>query len=316
MPADLQNPIFNDETAAREALEAVRWPNGPYCPHCGVTDRIAKVEGEKHRAGLYYCNTCKGTFTVTVGTVFERSKVPLTKWWLASHLMGSSKKGISAHQLHRMLGVTYKTAWFMAHRLREGMTDLDPPPLGGKGKVVEVDETFIGPARDIFVNDSGWQKERGTGTKRKVISLVERGGRARSIKVENLDAATIRKALFENIVLDSTLHTDEAQHYKRPGREFAKHESVNHSEKEYARGSVTTNTVEGFFSIFKRGMTGVYQHCGEQHLHRYLAEFDFRYSNRVALGVNDAERVRRILKGIAGKRLTYRRIGGKDAQAS
>jgi len=316
MPADLQNPIFNDETAAREALEAVRWPNGPYCPHCGVTDRIAKVEGEKHRAGLYYCNTCKGTFTVTVGTVFERSKVPLTKWWLASHLMGSSKKGISAHQLHRMLGVTYKTAWFMAHRLREGMTDFDPPPLGGKDKVVEVDETFIGPARDVFVNERGWQKERGTGTKRKVISLVERGGRARSIKVENLDAATIRKALFENIILDSALHTDEAQHYKRPGREFAKHESVNHSAGEYARKGVTTNTVEGFFSIFKRGMTGVYQHCGEQHLHRYLAEFDFRYSNRVALGVNDAERVRRILKGIAGKRLTYRRIGGKAAKAS
>jgi len=316
MPADLQNPIFNDETAAREALEAVRWPNGPYCPHCGVTDRIAPVAGEKHRPGLYYCNTCKGTFTVTVGTVFERSKVPLTKWWLASHLMGSSKKGVSAHQLHRMLGVTYKTAWFMAHRLREGMTDLDPPPLGGKDKVVEVDETFIGPARDVFVNDRGWQKERGTGTKRKVISLVERGGRARSIKVENLDAATIRKALFENVVLDSALHTDEAQHYKRPGREFAKHESVNHSAGEYARKGVTTNTVEGFFSIFKRGMTGVYQHCGEQHLHRYLAEFDFRYSNRSALGVEDAERVRRILKGIAGKRLTYRRIGGKAAKAS
>jgi transposase-like protein len=316
MPADLQNPIFNDLNAAREALEAVRWPNGPYCPHCGVTDRIAKVEGEKHRPGLYYCNTCKGTFTVTVGTVFERSKVPLTKWWLASHLMGSSKKGVSAHQLHRMLGVTYKTAWFMAHRLREGMTDLDPTPLGGKGKTVEVDETFIGPARDVFVNDRGWQKERGTGTKRKVITLVERGGRARSIKVENLSAATIRKALFENVVLDSTLHTDEAQHYKRPGREFAKHEAVNHSAGEYARGSVTTNTVEGFFSIFKRGMTGVYQHCGEQHLHRYLAEFDFRYSNRVALGVDDAERVRRIMKGIGGKRLTYRRIGGKDAKAS
>lgn len=179
MTADLQNPIFADETRAREALEAVRWPNGPCCAHCGATDRIAKVEGEKHRPGLYYCNHCKGTFTVTVGTVFERSKVPLTKWWLASHLLGSGKKGISSHQLHRMLGVTYKTAWFMSRRIREGIAEHDPEPLGGKHKTVEVDETFIGPAKDVFVNDRGWVKERGIGSKRKVVSLVERGGRAR-----------------------------------------------------------------------------------------------------------------------------------------
>jgi transposase-like protein len=317
MPADLQSPIFTDENAAREALEAVRWPNGPFCPHCGAVDRIAKVEGEKHRPGLYYCNHCKGTFTVTVGTVFERSKVPLTKWWLASHLMGSSKKGMSAHQLHRMLGVTYKTAWFMAHRIREGMTDLDPGPLGGKGKTVEADETFIGPAKDIFVTGRGWIKERGTGTKRKVVSLVERGGRARSIKVEDLNAQTIRDVLLSNIHPDSLLHTDEAHHYRKPGREFALHQRVNHSEGEYARktalGTVTTNTVEGFFSIFKRGMHGVYQHCGEQHLHRYLAEFDFRYSNRSAMGVEDAERVQRMMKGIEGKRLTYRRTRGEQA---
>lgn len=309
---DLQSPIFTDETAAREALEAARWPTGPYCPHCGATDRIAKVEGTKksHRPGLYYCNQCQGQFTVTVGTVFERSKVPLTKWWLASHLLGSSKKGMSAHQLHRMLGVTYKTAWFMAHRIREAMKEGDPEPLGGKDKVVEVDETFIGKPGEVFVNGRGWVKMRGTTTKRKVISLVERGGRSRSIKVEELDAATIRKTLFENVVLDSRLHTDEAHHYRKPGREFASHERVNHSEQEYARGDVTTNTVEGFFSIFKRGMTGVYQHCGEQHLQRYLHEFDFRYSNRSALGVEDAERTQRIMKGITGKRLTYRRIGG------
>jgi transposase-like protein len=313
MSADLQSPIFNDEDKAREALEAVRWPNGPYCPHCGATERVAKVEGEKHRPGLYYCNHCKGQFTVTVGTVFERSKIPLTKWWLASHLLGSSKKGMSAHQLHRMLGVTYKTAWFMAHRIREGMADLSPSPLGGKGKVVEVDETFIGPAKDVFVNDRGWQKERGTQSKRKVISLVERGGRARSIKAENLDAATIRKALTDNVSPESALHTDQASHYKVPGRDFAKHETVDHSAREYARGDVTTNTVEGFFSIFKRGMVGVYQHCGEQHLHRYLAEFDFRYSNRSALGVEDAERVRRMMEGISGKRLTYRRTRGEQA---
>lgn len=310
---DLQSPIFTDETAAREALEAARWPTDPYCPHCGAMDRIAKVEGTKksHRPGLYYCNQCQGQFTVTVGTVFERSKVPLTKWWLASHLLGSSKKGMSAHQLHRMLGVTYKTAWFMAHRIREAMKEGDPEPLGGKGKVVEVDETFIGKPGEVFVNGRGWVKMRGTTTKRKVISLVERGGRSRSIKVEELDAATIRKTLFENVVLDSRLHTDEAHHYRKPGTEFASHERVNHSEQEYARGDVTTNTVEGFFSIFKRGMTGVYQHCGEQHLQRYLHEFDFRYSNRSALGVEDAERTQRIMKGITGKRLTYRRIGGR-----
>ena len=315
MAADLQNPIFSDETAAREALEAVRWPNGPYCPHCGVTERIAKVEGEKHRPGLYYCNTCKGTFTVTVGTVFERSKVPLTKWWLASHLMGSSKKGMSAHQLHRMLGVTYKTAWFMAHRLREAMAELDPSPLGGPGKVVEGDETWIGPGRDVFVNGRGWMKERGHAGKSKVISLVERGGRARSFRVDDFSPETIKAAL-SHVDTRSRLHTDEAHHYKKPGRGFAKHERVNHSEEEYARGDVTTNTVEGFFGIFKRGMLGVYQQCGEQHLQRYLHEFAFRYSNRRALGIEDAERVRRIMKGIAGKRLTYRRTSGKQARTS
>jgi transposase-like protein len=305
--ADLQSPIFTDENKARDALEAVRWPNGPICPHCGAVDRLAKVEGQKHRPGLYYCNHCKATFTATIGTVFERSKVPLTKWWLASHLMGSSKKGVSAHQLHRMLGVTYKTAWFMAHRLREAMAELDPPPLGGKDKVVEADETFIGKAAEVFINGRGWVQMRGTTTKRKVVSLVERGGRARSFHVENLQPKTIRKVLFENVVLDSRLITDEAHHYKRPGKEFAKHEAVNHGNREYARGDVTTNTVEGFFSVFKRGMKGVYHHCSEAHLHRYLAEFDFRYSNRSALGVEDAERVRRLMGGIVGKRLTYRR---------
>jgi transposase-like protein len=308
--ADLQSPIFTNEDAAREALEGVRWPNGPYCPHCGATDRIAPVQGKKHRPGLYYCNHCKGTFTATVGTVFERSKVPLTKWWLASHLMGSSKKGMSAHQLHRMLGVTYKTAWFMAHRLRAAMAELDPPPLGGKDKVVEADETFIGKPDEIFVSGRGWQSVRGYKTKRKVIALVERGGRARSFHVENLDADTIRKTLGANVILDSRLHTDEAMHYRVPGRAFAKHEAVNHSAEEYARGDVTTNSVEGYFSIFKRGMKGVYHHCGEQHLQRYLDEFDFRYSNRSALGVEDAERCRKIIQGIAGKRLTYRRTTG------
>jgi transposase-like protein len=227
--------------------------------------------------------------------------------------MASSKKGFSAHQLSRTLNVTYKTAWFVSHRIREAMADHDPEPFGGKDKVVEVDETFHGPSDDIFVNDKGWQKKRGTGSKRKIISLVERKGRAKSVKVEDLTLPTIRKVLFNNIVLDSTLNTDEAQHYKEPGREFAKHEAVNHSQGEYKRGTACTNTVEGFFSIFKRGMVGVYQHCGEQHLQRYLHEFDFRYSNRSKLGVEDSERTTLAIKGADGKRLTYRRLDGSEA---
>jgi hypothetical protein len=230
-------------------------------------------------------------------------------------LMGSSKKGVSAHQLHRMLGVTYKTAWFMAHRLRMAMAELNPQPLGGKGRVVEADETFIGKPGEIFVSGRGWVQMRGTTTKRKVIALVERGGRARSFHVENLDAATIRKTLGENVSLESRLHTDEAHHYRKPGEKFAAHERVNHGNQEYARGDVTTNTVEGFFSIFKRGMKGVYHHCSEAHLQRYLDEFDFRYSNRTALGVEDAERCRKIIAGIAGKRLTYRRTKGSGKAA-
>jgi transposase-like protein len=238
----------------------------------------------------------------------ESSHLPLTKWALAFHLMASSKKGVSAHQLMRMLGIgSYRTAWFMAHRVREAMADRDPEPLGGKGKTVEVDETFIGKPDATFVNGKGWVGKRGTATKRKIITLVERGGRSVSIKVEDLTIQTIKTVLGKHVVLDSTLNTDEAQHYKAPGKKFAKHEAVNHSAGEYARGETTTNTVEGFFGIFKRGMTGVYQHCGENHLQAYLNEFDFRYSNRSALGVNDAERATRAIKGAAGKRLTYQR---------
>ncbi len=311
MTADLQNPIFHDEDKAREALEAARWPDGPVCPHCGAIDNIAKLEGTKksHRPGLYYCNHCKGQFTVTVGTVFERSKVPLTKWWLASHLMGSSKKGISAHQLHRMLGVTYKTAWFMAHRIREGMKDANPTPMGGEGKTVEVDETFSGPSEYVFKSDKGWQKKQGSIAKRDMIlSLVERGGRARSFQLDGLSIDQLDAAVARNITPESTLNTDQAKYYRRIGRRFAKHGTVNHSVGEYGKkDGTTTNSVEGFFSIFKRGMIGTYQHCSEQHLQRYLAEFDFRYSNRAALGVDDAERVNRLLSQIGGKRLTYRR---------
>lgn len=306
MTADLTNPIFTDEDAARAHFEASRWPDGPVCPHCGAVGSATQLKGKSTRLGVYKCRECEKPFSAMVGTVFERSHTPLHKWLLAMHLLCSSKKGISSHQLHRMLGVTYKTAWFMTHRIREAMKDTNPGPLGGEGKVVEADETYIGPSRSIYTNDKGWQTERGLSSKSKVISLVERGGKARSLKVERMTAENVRNFVVTNASRASTLHTDEANYYPRIGREFAKHETVNHSEKEYARGSVTTNTVEGYFSIFKRGMKGVYQHCSDKHLQRYLNEFDFRYSNRIALGVNDSERAAKALEGVAGKRLTYR----------
>lgn len=298
--AELQNPIFNDDEKAREALEAIRWPNGPVCPHCGSFDKIALVGGKKHRPGLYYCNACNGQFTVTVGTVFERSKIGLSKWWLAVYLLSSSKKGISSHQLHRTLGVTYKTAWFMTHRIREAMRDGTMGPMGGAGSTVEADETYIGRKK-------GMKKAPGYEHKRAIFTLVERNGRARSFHIDQATIKTVTPILQANVDRETTLHTDEAGQYHYMGKSFAKHETVNHADKEYARGDVTTNTVEGYFSIFKRGMKGIYQHCGEQHLHRYLAEYDFRYSNRVALGTDDNARTIKAMKGIEGKRLTYRR---------
>lgn len=313
MTADLQNPIFNDVEKAREALEAVRWPDGPVCPHCGNVDqkRIAKVEGTKrsHRPGLYYCNECKGQFTVTVGTVFERSKIPLTKWWLATHLLGSSKKGISSHQLHRMLGVTYKTAWFMSHRIREAMKDMSGGPIGGTGKVVEADETYFGDKDRITKRTK--RGKSGLASKRAVVSLVERGGKVRSFHIDRATKENVRDVIVRNVSRKSTLHTDESRLYVELGGEFDAHNTVRHASGEYVRYEPTvtvhTNTVEGVFSIFKRGMKGIYQHCGEAHLHRYLAEFDFRYNNRTALGVSDKQRVDAIMEGIEGKRLTYRR---------
>ena len=309
----LSAPHFHNEEAAYAYVESKLWPNGPVCPHCGGYERIGKLQGKSTRIGAYKCYQCRKPFTVKVGTIFEASHVPMRFWLQAFYLYCASKKGFSANQLHRTLGVTLKTAWFMAHRVREAMRDDEQLPLGGPGVVVEVDETFIGRPEETFVNGKGWVKKRGTETKRRVISLVERGGRARSIHVDKLDAATIRKALFENIVLASRLHTDEAHHYRIPGREFEAHERVNHSKEEYACGDVTTNTVEGFFSIFKRGMRGIYQHCGEKHLHRYLCEYDFRYSHRVALGIDDKARADHLLQGVVGKRLTYRTTAGQAA---
>ncbi|MBN9346365.1 MAG: IS1595 family transposase, partial [Devosia sp.] len=297
--------------------------NGPVCPHCGNVDRatIAKVEGKKksHRDGLYYCNACAGQFTVTVGTVFESSHVPLNKWVLASHLMAASKKGISSHQLSRMLGVSYKTAWFMSHRIREAMA-VDPKsrgPMGGEGKTVEMDETYYGPKDDqtprTTKNKSTAHPKKPGYLKRTVMALVERGGEVRSFHVESANVETVKEVLFRNADRRSTLYTDQAQFYKQPGKDFDAHRSVNHSKDEWVRHEgdkvVHTNTIENVFSVFKRGMTGVYQHCGEAHLHRYLAEFDFRYNRRSKLGVEDTERTVMLLEAIRGKRLTYRRIG-------
>jgi len=308
---DLTNKIFTDETAAREYLEATRWEDGPYCPHCGETEQVHRLDGAKHRPGLHQCNSCRQQFTVTVGTVFERSKIPLNKWLMATHLLSSSKKGISAHQLHRMLGITYKSAWFMVHRLREAMKDPSPGPMGGSGQTAEADETFIGGIGWVYQSGVGWRKKRGTGDKYKVMSLVERGGRVRSFKVDKLDSKTAREVLVRNVDRKTDLMTDEALHYRKVGGEYKTHQRVQHGINEYVRGQAHTNTIEGFFSIFKRGMKGVYQHCSEQHLNRYLAEFDFRYNHR---HITDAERRDEALRGISGKRLTYRRPDLKQNQ--
>ncbi len=309
--------IFTNEDKARQHLEAQRWPTGPVCPHCGNINpaRIRKLEGKSTRPGVYKCNECRKPFSVTVGTVFERSKVPLHMWMYATHLMTSSKKGISAHQLMRMLGVAYPTAWFMAHRIREAMGDAPGTagPIGGVGKVVEADETYFGKKEvQPTVSSRGTpfrsRRKGGPAGKRGVVALVERGGSVRSFHVDTATKESVREILVTNIRRESRLHTDESRLYTKIGKEFAKHETVCHSADEYVRGDVHTNTIEGYFSIFKRGMKGVYQHCSEKHLHRYLKEFDFRYNNRSALGVEDNERRDIALAKIAGKRLTYRRI--------
>lgn len=298
----LSEPHFHNEEAAFERLEAIVWPEGPVCPKCGNCEqtRITRVTGATARTGLRRCLECKKQFTVKVGTVFESSHVPLHKWWQAAHLLASSKKGISAHQLHRTLQVTYKTAWFMFHRLREAMRDGSFSPIGGEGKHVEVDETYIGRLKGQPKRKAGFSH------KNAVLTLVERGGIARSFHVDSASIGNVVPIVRANIAKESALMTDEATLYRRLGREFTSHEYVKHSADEYVRGTVHTNTVEGYYSIFKRGMKGIYQHCGEQHLHRYLAEFDFRYSNRIALGVDDNNRTVKAMAGIVGKRLKYR----------
>lgn len=297
----LSKLYFHDETAAYAFLEGLLWPNGPTCPHCGNADatKIGQLKGKTTRPGLKKCYECRKQFTVKVGTVYESSHIPLFKWLQATFLLTSSKKGFSSHQLHRLLGVTYKSAWFMTHRIREAMRAGQLPPLGGEGKVVEADETFIG-------RKEGTTPARGTQHKRAVLSLVERGGSVRSFHIDKANLATIGTIVVANVARESALMTDEARHYQKVGKRFARHEAVNHSVEEYVRGDAYTNTLEGYYSIFKRGFKGIYQHCGEKHLHRYLAEYDFRYNNRSAVGVEDGERATRALKGIVGKRLTYK----------
>lgn len=304
---DLTAPIFADADKARAHLEATRWPHGPICPHCGVVNEATNVGGKAARKGVYQCNACREQFSVTVGTVFESSKVPLNKWLLATYLMSSSKKGISAHQLHRTLGVTYKTAWFMAHRIREAMNPADPAPLGGQGKVVEVDETFIGGKESNKHANKRLAKSDHLGGKQAVLSLVERDGRVRSFHVPRITAKTLRPIIVKTADRASHLMTDGARMYPKVGKEFAAHSSVDHAAGEYVRmGFHHSNTVENYFSILKRGVTGTFHHVSEQHLARYLAEFDFRYSHRSGLGIEDAERTDELLRNVAGKRLTYR----------
>ncbi len=307
---DITDPRFQDAEKAREYLEAQRWPNGPICPHCGNGDpsKISGLKGKSHRPGLYQCNECREQFTVTVGSVMERSKIPLNKWLMAMHLMGASKKGVSAHQLHRMLGITYQSAWFLAHRIREAMDEPSPATtggLGGTGKIVEVDESYVGGKA---VN----RAFRKPAPKKAIVSLIERDGRARSFHVANVTSKTVRAIIVTHANRKSALMTDESSVYTKVGREFASHHAVDHGREEYAYHdkktgrTVSINVSENFYSILKRGITGVYHSISEAHLQRYLKEFDFRYSNRSKLGVEDDERVAKIARNVGGKRLTYR----------
>jgi transposase-like protein len=307
MATDLTDPIFTEESAARAHLESLRWPNGPVCPHCGSVDNAAELKGKSTRPGVYKCRDCRKPFSATIGTLYERSHIPLHKWLLATHLICASKKGMSAHQLFRMLGFgSYRTAWFMAHRIREGMRELHPETsgaLGGENKGVEVDETYVGgKARN---------RKNHVPPKEAVVSLVERDGRVRSHHVANVTAKTLKPILKAQLDGRSYVMTDEGTVYPPITGEFAGHGTVNHSIEEYVRGGFWhTNTVESYFSILERGLIGTYHHVSARHLKRYLGEFDFRHNERAALGVDDARRARKALAGIVGKRLTYRQPDG------
>jgi transposase-like protein len=303
----LSRPEFHSEEAAFAHLEKTIWDGAPVCSHCGCSGRITKVKAnpaKRIRLGLWRCGDCKGQFTVKVGTVFEHGRMPLHKMLQAVYLMTSSKKGVSAHQLHRMLEITYKSAWFLAHRIREAMRSGALAPFGGNGGVVEVDETFIG-------NIKGAPKKRGFHHKMKVLALVDREtGTARTMVIDHVSTAIVMPIVKANVAREATIMTDEHPVYRHLNKHFAGHGTTNHNIGEYVNltdRTIHSNTVEGYFSIFKRGMKGVFQHCGEQHLHRYLAEFEFRYNHRIANGFNDTDRSEQALKGIVGKRLTYAR---------
>jgi len=304
--SDLSKPIFHDEAKARKWLEGELWPTGPVCPHCGVIDEATLMKGKSHRSGLYQCNACRQPFTVTVGTIYERSKISLNKWLAATHLMMASKKGMSALQIDRMLGLSKKTAWFVCHRIRESLRETKPELLGGEDKIVEMDSTFVGGKEKN--KHARKRKHLGTGGagKEEVMALVERNGRVRSMHLGVAVTAKNLKPILKAQLKDETrLMTDSDAAMVYVGKELGRHEAVNHGIGEYVRGDVHSNTVEGYFSIMKRGIHGVYHHVSQQHLKRYLAEYDFRYNERSALGVEDAERMRKSLKGIVGKRLTY-----------
>jgi transposase-like protein len=298
----LSAPYLHDEEAAFEFVEARIWPTGPVCPHCGGIEKNRKLSGKSTRVGVYKCYDCRKPFTVKIGTIFEDSHIPMHKWLQAIFLVAASKKGISANQLHRALGVTLKTAWFLGHRIRLAMAVDNGALMGENGKIVEADETYWGrkPGRRI---------RKGYGHKETIFALVERGGHVRSTHVTGKLFAGIKRSLKKNVSPDAVLMTDDARIYRKIAQRFADHQSVNHSAGEYVRGDAHTNTIEGFFSVFKRGMTGVYQHCDWKHLHRYLAEFDFRYNNRVALKVDDQQRADNLLRSVVGKRLTYETTG-------
>lgn len=303
---------FHDEKAAYRFVEKHIWADGRVCPHCGVIRDSKKLHGKSTRIGVYKCYSCQKPFTVKVGTIFESSHIKLKFWLQAIYLLTSSKKGISTNQLARVLGITVKSAWFMSHRIREAMKDDKYGPLGGSGKIVEADETYFGPVKDPATARTSGQPfskggARGVANKRAVVSLIERGGKVRSFHVDRADKQTVAGIVVRNVEKETVLHTDESRLYAGADGHVAEHHTVHHSSGEYARGIVHTNTIEGYFSIFKRGMKGIYQHCDEKHLHRYLSEFDFRYNSRVGLGYNDEDRAIMALKGIVGKRLTYQR---------